>query len=1271
LRSRPDLGSWLLALTLRCRRRSSRASAASHIFQLSSLCPEMHQHLLQLLLRALPSIEEYQSSCSEFFSLLERMLTSEALQLAATGAVESGSSSSEWRALLERLSAQIRDHPVVESSFPSVERTANSVPLIVDNALVGLLNLVRALLRRYPSLKKRSLCGQLIKTLFDDCLFSIPKPRAPGIPPPKCKTRPARVACFALLTELCRDCPKNYKLVLSKLQDQLNMALNSPARGSQWQYEGLGAKSATGYVGLQNLGATCYMNSLMQQLFMTKPFRLGLLTARLPDLPEAERGDNILYQVQRMFATLQESAKRFYETSEFTQAVKGYDGEPMNPRVQMDAKEFLDILFDRLEEQLKIANRPGLLQTIFGGEIANQLISKETGRSRERTEPFFTLSVDVKNKKNLLEALQLYITGEQVDAAEDGIGDQLVPHTKRLVISSLPPVLLIHLKRFEYRFDIMDRIKLNSRCEFYESLDLLPYTLEGVARTDAGVPLTSTDPSLPPMRERDYYRFRLVGFVVHTGTINSGHYYSFIRERSPPHRWNQFNDTNVLPFDPRDTAYHAFGGTERVRRMDPDTGKERIVEQERGHSAYILVYERERMDVPLGDLFEDLAGFATTTTAKGHRSANIGGRGGRKAPVSGSDTDTELDRELIATDIFDTLIDTQNDDDDVFECSDSSAMEQTNELPAAATPTSAGDSSMHAAAAVPSPSPSPSSSSSDLLSPEVALPASASSSSSSSSSHKRSKSPRRSKSPGSKSPRRSKSSSSSRSKSPRKRSSSESTTPRTSKKQEEEAEEEEPAASSEPDLASMGVTPASLRQSLVVLPDQEADPNRSPVPANLLKELWAENEAFYKDRYMYNSDYFNFVWSMTSLIKQENFEYFSTKTFDAPQVTVQYLIQMFTHVYTRAKDRPMFSAWVRQIRTLLENDPVSCRWLIGTLCQNPVQLRNVLLFCPDPSIRSAFADILQQAFITLAPFEQDLYQKEHQLLTETKEDEIVVEHHSYIIWILHTLLKMISVHVSRRSISTRHYFRVFRDFAAIGIDERSYLLSQRFVKLFVDFFMEQGEFAPISRLTNTGSSMGSSSYTTTEPPSSGHLDYLLQVIYLLVCTCATDSCDEEHPPPTILEGQVHRLGDLDREALFRSASFFRKILHDDVNTDALVNMACHWSWNSRMHTKFFLNILRADISRAGSRDPSHYLRLLTGLQEMQDDHAYWRLDACLLGVLRVAADKAVSRDLRAHIEGFLASWSESNPEVKKWAQKNSELVQQVHNAIHNNERRVF
>jgi ubiquitin carboxyl-terminal hydrolase 34 len=81
--------------------------------------------------------------------------------------------------------------------------------------------------------------------------------------------------------------------------------------------------------------------------------------------------------------------------------------------------------------------------------------------------------------------------------------------------------------------------------------------------------------------------FDLVGVLVHTGTCEHGHYYSYIRERpcpsaSAPSTWVEFDDSNVGPFDPADIAYRAFGG------MTDDTFN-RVPKQ---YSAYMLFYQR-------------------------------------------------------------------------------------------------------------------------------------------------------------------------------------------------------------------------------------------------------------------------------------------------------------------------------------------------------------------------------------------------------------------------------------------------------------------------------------------------------------------------------------------------------------------------------------------------------------------------------------------------------------------------------------------------------
>ncbi len=49
------------------------------------------------------------------------------------------------------------------------------------------------------------------------------------------------------------------------------------------------------------------------------------------------------------------------------------------------------------------------------------------------------------------------------------------------------------------------------------------------------------------------------GVVVHIGSADSGHYYSFIQDRVTS-KWYEFNDTVVRDFDIEDLPDEAFGG---------------------------------------------------------------------------------------------------------------------------------------------------------------------------------------------------------------------------------------------------------------------------------------------------------------------------------------------------------------------------------------------------------------------------------------------------------------------------------------------------------------------------------------------------------------------------------------------------------------------------------------------------------------------------------------------------------------------------------------
>ena len=79
-----------------------------------------------------------------------------------------------------------------------------------------------------------------------------------------------------------------------------------------WNY--YTTKSDTGFVGLSNQGATCYMNSLLQTLYMTPEFRKALYKWEYVEEIEGPKEDSIPYQLQQLFGNLQLTNRSAVET---------------------------------------------------------------------------------------------------------------------------------------------------------------------------------------------------------------------------------------------------------------------------------------------------------------------------------------------------------------------------------------------------------------------------------------------------------------------------------------------------------------------------------------------------------------------------------------------------------------------------------------------------------------------------------------------------------------------------------------------------------------------------------------------------------------------------------------------------------------------------------------------------------------------------------------------------------------------------------------------
>jgi ubiquitin C-terminal hydrolase len=84
--------------------------------------------------------------------------------------------------------------------------------------------------------------------------------------------------------------------------------------------------------------------------------------------------------------------------------------------------------------------------------------------------------------------------------------------------------------------------------------------------------------------EPNKYLYRLVGVLVHSGGADSGHYYSYIKERKENGRWLEFNDTTVRPFD--------FDMLERECFGKPTEGQKVSYVSKDCTNAYLLFYEQ-------------------------------------------------------------------------------------------------------------------------------------------------------------------------------------------------------------------------------------------------------------------------------------------------------------------------------------------------------------------------------------------------------------------------------------------------------------------------------------------------------------------------------------------------------------------------------------------------------------------------------------------------------------------------------------------------------
>ncbi|KAF3452960.1 hypothetical protein FNV43_RR03393 [Rhamnella rubrinervis] len=366
--------------------------------------------------------------------------------------------------------------------------------------------------------------------------------------------------------------------------------------------------------GLENLGNTCFLNSVLQCLTYTEPLAAYLQSGKHQNSCHIA-GFCALCAIQKHVSRALQSTGRSLAPKDLVLNLRCISRNFRNAR-QEDAHEYMVNLLESMHKcclpsgvpsESPSAYEKSLVHKIFGGRLRSQVKCLQCSYCSNKFDPFLDLSLEIVKVDSLHKALSRFTAPEQLDGGEKQYQcqrcKQKVRALKQLTVHKAPYVLTIHLKRFRAH-DPGE--KIDKKVPFGPTLDLKPF-VSGSSEGDL--------------------KYTLYGVLVHHGSnTHSGHYLCYVRTSCG--MWYSLDDNQVCHVSEKKVleqkAYMLFYVRDRrniVTRKPLDIAqKENIKANEIGTKIYSTHNQEAKKPVQNG-LVDNKSKNAVSSTAATQKNA--------------------------------------------------------------------------------------------------------------------------------------------------------------------------------------------------------------------------------------------------------------------------------------------------------------------------------------------------------------------------------------------------------------------------------------------------------------------------------------------------------------------------------------------------------------------------------------------------------------------------------------------------------------------------